>query len=179
VALEAAFNPLAEHIDPDVSFHAELHIPAEAAIAGTIGGGLGVEAGLGRVNGTLTVTADLGLNAALGSPLDLRYQNRQFEITARPGIDAALNLGLSLDAHARAEAGIGMFSIGIDKSWNLGRRNLVLGRFSMYAPIGWSSEGGFSPPTMDQIEWGPMPEVDPADLLAQLFRSSSAEERPT
>jgi hypothetical protein len=177
VALEAAFNPLAEHIDPNVSFHCELHVPAAAGIAGTIGGGLGVEAGLGRVNGTLTVTADLGLDATLGGPLDLRYQDRRFAVTARPGIDASLGLGLSLDAHARAEAGIGRFSVGTEKTWYLGRRAVVLGRFSMFAPIGWSSEGGFNPPSIDQIEWGPMPEIDPADLLSQLFRSSTTQER--
>jgi hypothetical protein len=177
VELEAAFNPLAERIDPNVAFHAELHIPAEAAIAGTIGGGLGVEAGLGRVNGRLTVTAELALRATAGGRFDARYENRRFELTARPGIDAALNLGLSLDAHARAEAGIGAFSVGTEKNWNLGRRNLQLGQFSVFAPIAWSSDGGFTPPTIDQLEWGPAPEIDPGALLAQLFNASTSEER--
>jgi hypothetical protein len=84
-----------------------------------------------------------------------------------------------LDAHARAEAGIGWFSVGIEKSWNLGRRRVVLGTFSMYAPIAWSSDAGFTPPTIDQIEWGPPPEIDVGNLLSQLFSSSSAEERET
>ena len=179
VSLEAAFNPLAEHIDPNVAFHAELHVPADAGITGTIGGGLGVEAGIARVNGTLTVSASLNLNAVLGGPLDLRYAERKFSVSARPGIDASLNLGLSLDAHARAEAGVGPFTVGVEKSWNLGRRAIVLGSFSMHAPIAWSSDAGFTAPSIDQIEWGPMPEIDPGDLLSQLFRSSSAEERET
>lgn len=177
VELEAAFNPLAERIDPNVAFHAELHIPAEAAITGRIGGGLGVEAGLGRVNGTLNVTAELGLRATAGGRFDARYANQRFAVNARPGIEAALNLGLSLDAHARAEAGIGAFSIGTEKTWNLGRRNVQLGQFSVHAPIAWSSDAGFTAPTLDELEWGPAPEIDPGALLAQLFSASASEER--
>ena len=179
VEITAAFNPLAERIDPTVAFTAQLHIPASAGISGTIGGGIGVEAGVARVNGTLDVTAALNLAGALSARFDARYENRMFSVNARPGIEAALNLGLSLDANARAEAGFGPFTVGVSKTWNLGRRNIVLGQFSVFAPISWSSESGFTAPNMDQLEWGPMPSVDPADLLSQLFRSSDAQEQET
>lgn len=176
VEITAAFNPLAPNPDPTIAFHGELHIPANAGITGTIGGGLGVDVGLGSVTGTLTVSASLDLNAVLGGTLDLRYANNKFDLTARPGIRSSLDLGLSLDAHARAQAGIGRFSIGVEKSWNLGRRQVVLGQFSMYAPIRWSSDGGFQPPTLDQIEWGPPPQIDMNSILRQLFTSATAQE---
>ncbi|MBB2496657.1 eCIS core domain-containing protein [Aquipseudomonas ullengensis] len=174
VQITAAFNPLAENPDPNVAFHCELHIPANAGISGTIGGGIGLDAGVGSVTGTITITASLDLNATLGGPLDLRYQNNRFDLTARPGINAALDLGLSLDAHARARA----LGFSAEKSWNLGRRGVTLGRFSMVAPIAWSSDGGFNPPSMEQIEWGEPPRIDPPQLIRQLFSSASAEERP-
>jgi len=177
VELAAAFNPLAPDPDPSVSFHGELHIPANVGISGTIGGGLGVSAGIASVTGTVTITAALDLNATLGGSLDARYERSRFSISARPGIDASLDLGLSLDAHARAQAGVGSFSVGAEKTWNLGRRAVTLGRFSMHAPIAWSSDGGFQPPTLDQIEWGPPPQIDPPDLLRQLFSSANASER--
>lgn len=176
VEITAAFNPLAEHIDPTVAFTAQLYIPASAGLSGTIGGGIGVEAGIARVNGTLDITAALNLAGNLNAAFNARYENRMFSVNARPGIEAALNLGLSLDANARAEAGVGPFTVGVSKTWNLGRRNIVLGQFSVYAPIGWSSEGGFTAPSVDQLEWGPTPNVDPADLLSQLFRASDARE---
>jgi hypothetical protein len=125
------------------------------------------------------VTADLGLAGEINGPLDLRYENRKFAFEARPGIDAELGLGLSLDAQARAEAGFGPFTVSVEKSWNLGRKKLVVGQFSMHAPIGWSSDEGFKAPTIDQIQWGPMPEIHPGDLLSQLFSSTTPKERDT
>lgn len=177
VAIKAAFNPLDEQVNPNLAFHGELYIPARAGIAGTIGGGLGVDAGLGSVTGTVTVGASLDLNATAGGPLDAQYSNSRIEIKARAGIDAGLDLGLSLDAHARAQAGIGRFSIGREKSWNLGNRTVQLGRFSMHAPIRWSSDGDFTPPTLEKIEWGPPPQIDLANVITQLFNSASAQEK--
>jgi hypothetical protein len=126
VAITTAFNPLEQHPNPNIAFAGELYIPANAGIAATIGGGLGVEAGLGSVTGTLSVTGALDLNAVAGGALNLQYANRRFELNARPGIEAGLDLGLSLDAHARARAGIGRFSVGTEKFWNLGSRQVSL-----------------------------------------------------
>ncbi|MES1254385.1 MAG: hypothetical protein ABUS56_02175, partial [Acidobacteriota bacterium] len=179
VAIEAAFNPLAEHIDPNIRFHCDLHIPASANLTAMIGGGIGVEAGLARVRGTLRINARLGLDAVAGGPLDVSYENQVFSIRARPGISAALVLGLSLDANARAEAGFGPFTVGTEKTWNLGRRDVTLGRFSVYAPISYSSDAGLQVPGMDELEWGPIETPDPANILSQLFNGATASERET
>ena len=176
VALTGAFNPLAPHPDPNVHFHCELFIPANAGIAGTIGGGLGVDLGLGSVTGTLTVTAGLDLNATAGGPLDVAYTSRRFEVRAKPRIHAALDLGLSLDAHARARAGIGRFSVGVEKDWNLGRRRARLGQFSMAVPIQWASDRAFRAPSLSDIEWGPPPQIDFKNVLQQLFTGAGARE---
>jgi len=178
VEVKAELDPLEP--DPDVSamFHCELNIPAEAGISGTVGGGIGVDAGLGSVTGTLTVTAGLNLDGALGGPLDVQYAHKKMEVTAKPGLDAQLALGLSLDAHARAQAGIGRFSIGVEKDWNLGHRDIKLGQFGMHAPIKWSSDGGFQPPGLDQIEWT-TPTVSFDDVLTQLMEGAPAKEAKT
>ena len=138
-----------------------------------------MDVGLGSVTGTLTVTAGLDLNATAGGPLDVQYTNRRFEVRARPGITAALDLGLSLDAHARAQAGIGRFSIGIEKNWNLGSRRARLGQFGMAVPIQWASDGDFRAPGLNEIEWGPAPQIDFRDVLSQLFHGSTAQETRT
>lgn len=179
VQLTAGFNPLEADPNPTVTFNCDLHIPATAGISGTIGGGLAVSVGVASVDGTLNVTASLDLNATLGGNLALRYENRRFEMRARPGIAASLDLGLSLDAMARARAGIGPFSVGVEKTWNLGRRQVRLGAFSLHAPIAYSSDGGFTAPSMDQLEWGPMPEFNASDILRQLFSGASQRERET
>jgi hypothetical protein len=179
VQLTAGFNPLEADPNPTVTFNADLHIPASAGISGTIGGGLAVSVGVASVDGTLNVTASLDLNATLGGNLALRYENRRFEMRARPGINASLDLGLSLDAMARARAGIGPFSVGVEKTWNLGRRQVTLGAFSLHAPISYSSDGGFTAPSMDQLEWGPMPEFNASDIMRQLFSGASQRERET
>ena len=166
-----------EEIDPTISFHCELHIPASAHISAMIGGGLRLEAGLGRVQGTLRVSARLALDATAGGPLDVRYEAQVFALTARPGIDAGLNLGLSLDANARAEAGVGPFTVGTEKTWNLGRRDVSLGRFSVYAPISYSSDTGLEVPGVDDLEWGPMPDINVPDLVEQLISGASSSER--
>jgi len=179
VRIDAAFNPLAEHVDPDISFHCELHIPASASLTAMIGGGIGVEAGLARVRGTLRITARLALDAVAGGPLDVRYHEQVFSIRARPGISAALVLGLSLDANARAEAGVGPFTVGVEKTWNLGRRDITLGRFSVYAPISYTSDSGLQVPSMDELEWGPIETPEPANILSQLFNGATATQRET
>ena len=126
VAIEAAFNPLAEKIDPSLKFHCDLDIPANVNLTAKIGGGLRLEAGVGRVTGTITIAAKLGLDMSVGGPLDVTYSNDVFAINAKPGIDAALKLGLSLDAYGKAEIGISPISAYIDKTWNLGRREVVI-----------------------------------------------------
>jgi Domain of unknown function (DUF4157) len=176
VAITAAFNPMAANPDPNVSFHCDLHIPAEAGITGRIGGGLGVSAGIASVTGTINVTAALNLTATAGGPLDANYSNSRVEISARPGINAALNLGLSLDAIARAQAGIGSFSVETSKTWNLGRRNINLSQFSMAVPIRYASNEDFRAPSMSDIEWGPPPQIDFENILQQLFNGASASE---
>jgi Domain of unknown function (DUF4157) len=176
VRITAHANPLEPDPDLTATFHCVLEIPAGAGIDGTVGGGIGVDAVLGSVTGTLTVTAGLDLNGSVGGEMDVQYAQKKLDVKARPGLDAELDLGLSLDAHARAEAGIGRFSIGIEKDWNLGHKIVKLGQFSMHAPIEWSSDGGFKPPSLDQIEWK-MPTVDFDDVLKQLMEGAPATEK--
>jgi hypothetical protein len=176
VKITADVNPLEPDPDLKATFHCKLNIPAEAGFDGTVGGGIGVDAGLGSVTGTLTVTAGLNLHGSLGGPLDVQYAQKKLDVKAKPGLDAALDLGLSLDAHARAQAGIGRFSVGVEKDWNLGHRAVTLGQFGMHAPIEWSSDGGFKPPSMDQIEWK-KPEINFNSVLKQLMEGAPAQEQ--
>jgi len=177
VELSAGFNPLAEHIDPSINFHCDLHVPVSANLSATIGGGLGLEAGIGRLEGTLSVTATLNLGITAGGSLDVGYENQEFTIDARPGVEGDLNLNLSLDAHANAELGNFGFTVGKQFTWNLGSRLLTLGHFSVYAPIHYDSTSGLTVPTMDQLEWGPITTPNVETLLGQLFSGSTSTER--
>jgi hypothetical protein len=175
VTLDAAFNPLAEKLDPSFKFHCDLDIPAGVGIAAKIGGGLKLEAGIGRVTGTVNIGASLDLDMSVGSPLDVTYSNNLFEITAKPGVSAALTLGLTLDAYGKAEIGISPISAYIDKTWELGRTKATLGKFSLHAPVGYSSATGFNLPGVDDLEWGPTPDIDVPGVMQQLFDNATTD----
>ena len=179
VALEAAFNPLAEKIDPSLKFHCDLSIPAGVNIGASIGGGLKLEAGIGRVKGTITIGANLPLDMTVGGPLDVTYANEVFAVNANPGVDAALKLELSLKAYGKAEIGISPISAYIDKTWTLARSEATLGQFSLHAPVAYSSETGFKIPKVDELQWGPTPSIDIPNVVEQLVDNASAGEIET
>ena len=172
VKVSGEIDPLNPKLDEATAqFHCSLHIPAEAGIKGTVGGGIGLDVLVASASGTLTVGADLSLNGVAGGPLDITYDKKKLAVEAKPGLDASLNLGLSLDAHARANA----LGFEYEKNWNLGQRAVLLGAFGMHAPIKWNNDGGFKPPGLDQIEWT-LPEVNFDNVLKQLMASAPARE---
>lgn len=176
VEVTGTFNPLAPDPDPRFTFQSELVLPAQAGIAGKIGGGLGVDAVIASVTGTLTVTAKLDLSATAGGAVKLQYAARRFEVEAKAGIRAELDLGLGLDAHVRARAGVGPFSVAKEKDWKLANRRARLGEFSMAVPIRWASDREFRAPSVDDIQWGPPPKLDLQSVLSQLMQEAPAKE---
>lgn len=177
VYIEAAFNPLEEKPDITAGIGGRLEIPAYAHLAGYVKGGIALDATIAEVSGFLTITVSVNLNGGLNAEFKGTYAQHRFVIDAYAEILAALTLGLGLDATARAKIGIGRLSAEKSKTWNLKHIEVPTGaEFKLKAPIHYASDEPFRPPTLDSIEFGPPPKIDPGDLLGRIFRAATASE---
>ena len=175
VFIEAAFNPLEDKPDLDVSMGGKLDIPAYAKISGYIKGGIALDATIAEVAGYLTITVSLALKGGLSAEFKGRYAKQRFVVDASADIAAALILGMALDATARAKAGIGAASIEKSKTWNLKRIEVPTGiDFSLKAPIHYASDEAFVPPSLQTIQFSPPPKIDPGDLLGRIFKAATS-----
>jgi hypothetical protein len=174
--IEAAFNPLEDDPDPVLDMGATLVIPAYAGIYGKVRGSIAIDVAIASVSGGLTVTASADLEGGLKAAVKIHYEKSRFTLDAFAAIEAALVLGLKLDADVMAEAGIGPFSVSTKKVWNLASFRFPTGlKFGMKAPFHYASNEPFKVPSMDQIEWI-TPQLSVGEMLEKIMENASSKE---
>jgi hypothetical protein len=176
--IEAAFNPLEEKPDLDVTMGAQLYIGARAYISGSITGAIEVSVAIASVSGGLTITATAQLEGHVASEVKIHYQKSRLELDANFEVLLGLALMLALDAVVRAKAGVGPFSVETKKVWNLAAFKFDTGMklgMKLKKPIHYASDQPFQFPSLDDIEWI-KPDIDPKKVLERAFGGGSSKE---
>jgi Domain of unknown function (DUF4157) len=169
--IEAAFNPLEDNPDPEITLTSTLHIGGGVHITGSIEGKIELDALIASVGGGLTITARASLDGALDSSVTLHYKQGRFEADADFKILLALALTLALKAFVEAEAGVWKFKIRTRKDWTLKEFHYDTGlQFGMKLkkPIHYVSDQPTQLPSLSDIEWI-KPDIHPVDALEKIF----------
>jgi hypothetical protein len=177
--IEAAFNPLDEKPDVDLTFTSTLYIGANAHISGRIAGSIVLDAVVASASGGIAITATASLAGHVGSEVTLHYAKSRFEADAKFELLVGLALTLALDAFVKAKAGIGYFSVEKEKDWKLASFSYDTGlQFGMKLknPLHYESDKPMKLPSFDDIEWT-IPKIDPGDMLQKMFASAGGTEK--
>ena len=177
VQIQAGFDPLEANKNLQLSGGAMVVVPAHAGVYLSLDGSIGVGAGFASATGGLNVRGDASLNGQIDAKIDLAYQQGRFVVDATAGVHAGLTLKMSLGAFVQAHVGIGPFSAGTRKDWELASYSWGSGsQFGMTAPLHYASDEPFHAPTLDSIKFE-KPNIDPKGLLANLFQAAPSREK--
>lgn len=177
VHLAASFNPLEDNPEFEGEMSANLVIPAHAGIYGSIEGAIAISAGIASISGGIRVTASADVEGGASASLKIDYKKGVYSLDAIAEISAGLILGLKVDGTARAEAGIGPFTVETEKVWNLAALKYDTGlKFGMKAPFHYASNEPFKAPALDQIIWT-MPSLDSGAMLGKALAGGAQENK--
>ncbi len=153
ITFTGEFDPLEENSDLKLEVEGMASIPDTARLTAYIKGGIVLDALIAEIGGELILSGWIELKGGLFAKFNAKYEQGKIYAKLVPEIKAALFLGLALDIHAWAKAGVGWLSVRTDKYWNLGKREVdtKLG-FSLSAPLEYSTDTGPKFPTIDQVE---------------------------
>jgi hypothetical protein len=176
VKIEAAFSPLEDDPDIDITAGAKLSIPAEAGLSARIKAGLSIDAFVASVSGNIIVTGSATLRGGASAEAKVHYTKQRFSFDAAAAIEAGLILGLSLDASVEAKAGFGWLSVSTEKVWNLASYQYDTGlKAGMKAKFHYASDEPFKAPSLNDIEWI-TPNLDGGKLINSAFDNASNKE---
>jgi hypothetical protein len=118
------------------------------------------------------------LEGGLFVPFTGTYSSKEFSVEMTPEARLKLLLGVALSATAWAKIGIGFLSTGVEKTWDLGHREVDTGLgFGIKAPISYNSRTGAKIPSLDSIQMIP-PDFSRENLTRvadRLFGEAKAE----
>ncbi|HXT63364.1 MAG TPA: DUF4157 domain-containing protein [Pyrinomonadaceae bacterium] len=178
--IKTSFNPLEPNVDLDVEVGGQVYIPAFFSVTGSVSGSVALDVKIASVAGGLTVSVTAALNGHVLSNLKARYFKGTFEAQADFELLLALALYLALKAFVKAEAGVWRFKVETTKEWKLAEfkfdTGLKLG-LKLKKPVAYSSETGFSAPSLDDIEWI-LPTFDPQKAVKESFARDKGVENP-
>jgi len=171
VKAEAAFNPLEDKPDLDITLSGQLYIGVNGHITGSIRGGVEISIGIASVSGGLGISATAALVGHVQSNARIHYEKAKFVAEADFELLLKLILGLAICAWVHAEAGVWRLKVETTKVWKLASfkydPGLQLG-MRLKKPIRYASDEGFTFPSLDDIEWI-KPNIDASDVLGRLF----------
>jgi hypothetical protein len=171
IQLGVAFNPLEDNVALTADGHAELDIPAYAGVYLRLRGALGLSAAVASVTGGIEAVAELGLQGAARSVVDLHYAKGGFSLEGVTRISANPVVRLSLDANVIAEAGAFGVSYEWRKDWKLASVELGSSwELGLEAKLGYSSSKGVQLPAPGEIRWIYPKNIDPAAILNALMK---------
>jgi len=177
--IEAAFNPLDEKPDAEVTLSSTLYIGGNVHISGRIAGSIMLDALVASAEGGIAITATASLEGHVASQVTLHYAKSRFEADANFELLAGLALTLALDAFVKGKAGIGWFSVEREKDWKLASFTYDTGlQFGMKlkSPLHYASDQPMKLPSFDDIAWT-VPRIDPGDMLEKIFSGAGGTER--
>jgi hypothetical protein len=152
----ADFNPLEDEPQLNLGASGELKVPASASLSASLSGGLKLDAYIAEVGGKVTITGTIKLQGGLFVPFKGSYSSKEFSVEMTPEARLNLLLGVALSATAWAKIGIGFLSTGVEKTWDLGHREVDTGLgFGIKAPISYNSRTGAKIPSLDSIQMIP------------------------
>ena len=169
--IAAAIDLLSDN--PNLEFEAgtELAIPIGGGFYLTVEGAIALSAGIASISGGVSVTGDAGLRGAFTANALLQYRASQWRLRAAAELLVHPELILTIDARARAEAGVGPFTVEAVRSWNLARFSWGSDlNFGLRFPFEYVSGQEFRFPSFDQIEWVYPREIDFTRMLRQVIR---------
>jgi Domain of unknown function (DUF4157) len=176
LTFEAGFDPLEADPNLDLKVSGQLKIPAAAHLSANIHGAVEISIGVASLQGGLQLTGTVKLEGGVFGKFDARYNNKKLEAHFTPEISAELKLAIALSAFVIAKAGIGWLSVKTRKDWLLAQKEIATGlRFSLSAPISYSTDTGVKLPTMDEVVLK-KPDIDAGDLLRKVFGSADSKE---
>ncbi len=156
LVFSAGFNPLDDEPQLDLGASGELKVPVTATLSASLSGGVKVDAYIAEVGGKITITGTIKLKGGLFVPFKGSYSKKAFAVEMTPEARLSLLLGVALSATVWAKAGVGVLSTGVEKTWNLGQREVDTGLgFGIKSPISYNSLTGAKFPTLDKIEFIP------------------------
>jgi hypothetical protein len=170
---KAKFQPLEPNPEFEMDMTSRLHIAASVHVTGSITGDIKIEAYIASVSGGLTVSATATLAGAADLTAKAHYKDSKIQADVEFQATLALLIALALNAHVRAEAGVGFLSVSTGKEWDLGHYDydpgLHLG-MKLRRPIHYATGEGLQLPTADDIEWI-KPDFNVEDALKKVFAS--------
>jgi hypothetical protein len=120
VKLLADFDPSADESAFSFQAAAELYVPANAELALSISGGIGLSLAIARAVGGIEAEGAAGLQAEFIAATDLRYQNGQFAVVGKAELAAEPRLAFRLRAFVRVELDLFVTTIEVySKEWLL------------------------------------------------------------
>jgi hypothetical protein len=174
----AGFNPLDDEPQLNLGASGELKVPASASLSASLSAGLKIDAYIAEVGGKVTITGTIKLEGGLFVPFTGTYSSKEFSVEMTPEARLKLLLGVALSATAWAKIGIGFLSTGVEKTWDLGHREVDTGLgFGIKAPISYNSRTGAKIPSLDSIQMIP-PDFSRENLTRvadRLFGEAKAE----
>jgi len=174
----AELEPFEENKDLKVDLQTTLAIPVRATISGSVEAGLAIDALVASVEGKIGVKASAELAGGTFVAFTAHYEQDHFTAQAEAALIAALTLLLKIYAKLHAEAGIGWFSVGTTKIWDLKNYRYSPGGllFGLHTPIRYDSKASppFTPPSPETIKWI-RPAIQPGDMLSSVMAGEGTE----
>jgi hypothetical protein len=173
--IEASFMPLEDDPDPKAKLATFLDIPARAGVSGTLKGAISADALIAEASLWIAATATADLVGGFTSTMTLEYSRSRFVAEGTPTINAGLQLGLSLDASAEAQAGVPGFSVKTEKVWHLKHWDFNTGlNVEISVPLRYASDEPFKPPSLSDIKVK-KPQLDIGKVVDNAVGSASAQ----
>jgi hypothetical protein len=169
--VKSSINPFEENVDLDVEVGGQVYIPASFSVTGSVSGSVALDVKIASVAGGLTVSVTASLNGHVLSNLKAHYFKGKFEAQADFELMLALAIYLALKAFVKAEAGVWRFKVSTTKEWKLAEFKFDTGLkmgLKLKKPVAYSSETGFTAPSLDDIEWI-LPKFEPEKAVKESF----------
>ena len=168
--ISAAIDLLSDN--PNLEFEAgtELNIPIGGGFYLTVEGSIALSAGIASISGGVSVTGDAGLRGAINASVNLQYRASQWRLRTMAELLVHPELLLTIDARARAEAGVGPFTVEAVRTWNLARFNWGSDlNFGLRFPFEYATGQEFRFPSFDQIVWVYPRDIDFSRMIRRLI----------
>lgn len=172
------FSPFEDNPDFNFNLKATPSIPAGGGITGKLGAKVAIDALIAEVGGGLDVSATAGLEGKAELASEIAYSKDKFSVDASAYIGGIIILVAGLNARVYAEAGVWRFKVKTEKVWELAKYNLNTGlQLGIRVPLHYDSIEGFRIPSLSDIKPEPPKlNIDPSNLLSNLFHNARNEE---